>query len=232
MGLDSVELVMEFEKAFDIRVPDATWERTYTVGDAYNVVWQYLEHKQTGKCTTQVMFYRLRKVFAEHFHLDPKTITPSTLMDDIVPKEGRRAAYASLQQHSGYKLYPLELETAFGDLVAKGYLPTIGGALVFAYYQVKQLHHTAWWWLLPIPVLLLYIVMDKSLYAYRTHFNGMTFGNLVKSAIRYNLKQMPGHGISRREMEGIMNDIIVDKIGVDHSEIAPEKRFTSDLGID
>ena len=41
-SLDQVELIMEFEKAFDLQIPDADAEKITTVGDAIN----YLEaHK-------------------------------------------------------------------------------------------------------------------------------------------------------------------------------------------
>ncbi len=42
-SLDTVELVMEFEKAFDIQIPDQDAEKIRTVGDAVN----YLKEKVT-----------------------------------------------------------------------------------------------------------------------------------------------------------------------------------------
>ena len=38
MGLDSVDLVMEFEEAFEITIPDADAEKLHTVGDVTNYV--------------------------------------------------------------------------------------------------------------------------------------------------------------------------------------------------
>ena len=37
-SLDSVELIMEFEKAFDLQIPDADAEKIQTVGDAINYI--------------------------------------------------------------------------------------------------------------------------------------------------------------------------------------------------
>lgn len=39
-------------------------------------------------------------------------------------------------------------------------------------------------------------------------------------------------GTNRKEVETVINYIIVDKIGVDLEEITPEKSFTDDLGVD
>lgn len=44
-SLDTVELVMEFEKEFDISIPDQDAEKITTVGDAV----RYIESRQTAK---------------------------------------------------------------------------------------------------------------------------------------------------------------------------------------
>ena len=43
-SLDTVELVMEFEKAFNVQIPDEDAEKISTVGDAIN----YLKTKVSG----------------------------------------------------------------------------------------------------------------------------------------------------------------------------------------
>lgn len=40
-SLDTVELIMEFEKAFDITIPDAEGEKISTVGDAIAYIEQH-----------------------------------------------------------------------------------------------------------------------------------------------------------------------------------------------
>ena len=37
-SLDQVELIMEFEKAFDLQIPDGDAEKIQTVGDAINYI--------------------------------------------------------------------------------------------------------------------------------------------------------------------------------------------------
>lgn len=37
-SLDQVELIMEFEKAFDLQIPDADAEKIQTVGDAVSYI--------------------------------------------------------------------------------------------------------------------------------------------------------------------------------------------------
>lgn len=84
MGLDTVELIMEFEKAFDIQVPDATWERTSTVGDAYNVVWQHLEHKPGHGMSRKEMEELMKDIIEDKVGVDRSEITPEkSFVDDL-----------------------------------------------------------------------------------------------------------------------------------------------------
>lgn len=39
-SLDTVELIMEFEDAFDLSIPDEDVEKIHTVRDAVNYVWK------------------------------------------------------------------------------------------------------------------------------------------------------------------------------------------------
>ena len=43
MGLDTVELVMEIETKFDIRVDDTIWAKTETVEEILEVVWEHCD---------------------------------------------------------------------------------------------------------------------------------------------------------------------------------------------
>ena len=46
MGLDSVELVMEFEDVFELEIPNEDAEQLQTVGDVTDWVFRYLEQDQ------------------------------------------------------------------------------------------------------------------------------------------------------------------------------------------
>ncbi len=46
-SLDTVELIMEFEKEFDIQIPDDQAEQIQTVGQAIQFIEDYLKSKQS-----------------------------------------------------------------------------------------------------------------------------------------------------------------------------------------
>ena len=43
--LDSIEILMELEKQFNINIPDSEWVEIKTVQDVYNIVEQKLQNK-------------------------------------------------------------------------------------------------------------------------------------------------------------------------------------------
>jgi len=61
MGLDSVELVMEFEEAFGIGIPDAIASQMITPRDTINYIESTLGITPVTRCLTQQTFYRLRR---------------------------------------------------------------------------------------------------------------------------------------------------------------------------
>ena len=66
MGLDCVEIVLEVERTFNIRIADADAERTELVGEFHNLVWSILQKEGRPveeACLTQKTFYKLRRQF-------------------------------------------------------------------------------------------------------------------------------------------------------------------------
>lgn len=59
MGLDSVDLLMAFEKFFGIRIPDATAEKLYTIQDTVDCVAYHLQVNANSKQLQQDVFVKL-----------------------------------------------------------------------------------------------------------------------------------------------------------------------------
>ncbi len=86
MGLDSLEILMEVEKTFDIKIPNGEAEKIITVGDFHNSVWQHFSGKHSDKCHSQSLFYKLRSSFTEKFNLSKQHFTPSVSLENLFPK--------------------------------------------------------------------------------------------------------------------------------------------------
>ena len=77
MGLGSVELVMGFEAAFGIVIPDAVAEEMITPRHTIDYVASSLGTSPVVQCLTQQLFYRLRRglhsVLAKYVNVHPAT---------------------------------------------------------------------------------------------------------------------------------------------------------------
>ena len=77
MGLDTVELVMAFEDAFEIDIPDAVAETMVSVGDVVDYV--VAERLRRGETADPLdVFLRVRKITVDRLGADPDRITRST----------------------------------------------------------------------------------------------------------------------------------------------------------
>lgn len=61
MGLDSVELLLAVEDAFQIHIEDHEAGGVSTVGDLYNLVVTKLQGQDSKRCLTSAAFYRTRR---------------------------------------------------------------------------------------------------------------------------------------------------------------------------
>ncbi len=63
MGLDSVEIIVGLENAFNIRIPDAVNAKILTPRDLVVYISSVIEIKPSKHCETQRIFYALRRKF-------------------------------------------------------------------------------------------------------------------------------------------------------------------------
>ena len=76
MGLDSVELVMEVERHFDITIPDDEASQLTTVGKLH--AWVVAEFTRMGRDSVDatVVFYDLRELICKQLRIDPGKVVP------------------------------------------------------------------------------------------------------------------------------------------------------------
>ena len=80
MGLESVELVMSTEEAFEIEITDAEAEKIYTVGDLYDCVIAKLRQSpdRVEPLDSQAVWMRLRGVISEQLGIEMRRILKSS----------------------------------------------------------------------------------------------------------------------------------------------------------
>ena len=234
MGLDSVELVMKVEKTFGINIPDQEAEKIATVGDMYNAVWQHLEGKYSDvhkACKSQALFYKLRQGVMETFQLARQDFRLNTSMNDIFPLQNRRQVYASFARTHQLQLPDLVLTGPWSSfLTYLGYVSILGGLgcslLLIFFFDFSN-------WALVMPVAGIALTWLTSTMPRRTVIEPASVRQFTQQVLAMNYATLvQEQGVTRKEVESVINHIIVDVAGVEWHEIKPEAKFTDDLGID
>lgn len=233
MGLDSVEILIEVEHAFGIKIPDSEAEKIITVGDFHNSVWRHLEGRHIEKCHSQALFYRLRSDLASKNGIDRSQITLKTAPNDLWPVNSRRRDYGQFQQNSGLRLPALELPTPWSDLLAWASVFVVVGSLVTEFILVNFFDFSAWIWLCTLLAILIIVGISELLDPLRTRVAQSDMREFTMQVLKNNYKAIvKDAGTNRREMEAVINQIIADKVGLDLVELEPGKRIADDLGVD
>ncbi len=225
MGLDSVELLVEIETVFGITISIPKAERAATVGELHDAVWELIIHADSNKCITQSIFYRLRRQITVSYKIPPDLpIAPQTSLDALFPRNNRKQQWRKLEEEVGLSFPPLILSGSqnifillwlvitFG--VGWFFLRSMGSIILIAFFALTIISSRFLAVLLP-----------------RNSIPLSTIGQLTQKVLELNYGKLNQQGISRKEMELMINSMIADKAGVDLNEVLPEKSFVNDLGI-
>ena len=233
MGLDSVEILANVENAFGITISNYEAEKITTVGDIHNVVWRNVQGRQSMRCRSQQLFYRLRYILINKFNVTHECIVPQASLNKVFPKNNRRLKYHRLQKELNLKLPELVLPPIWARALTVTGITLIPGMLAVALVLSYGYHRTRWLYLLPALGLLATIFISNILDAVRVQFRPDKMRDYTQAVLALNYGTlMQESSLSRKEMEIVINNIIAETIGLELHEILPEKSLTDDLGID
>lgn len=233
MGLDSVEILVNVENAFGITISNYEAEKISTVGDIHNVVWRSVQGRQSMRCRSQQLFYRLRYILINKFNAAHEGIVPEASLNKIFPNNNRRLKYHRLHKELNLKLPELVLPPIWARALTVTGITLIPGMLAVALVLMYGYNRTRWLYLLPALGLLATIFISNILDAVRVQFRPDKMRDYTQAVLALNYGTlMQESSLSRKEMEIVVNNIIAETIGLELHEISPEKSLTNDLGID
>lgn len=233
MGLDSVELIMEFEKVFEMQIPDQEAEKLRTVGDVHNYIWHRLENWHSNKCNSQILSYKLRMHCIEQFGVPKSSFQTVNNMNNLFPKEERRKTYFEVAK-SMYLKFPSLILSRPWDIFLNGVgLISILGGLILATILCVFLNYSNWFFLIPVAGIFFTWFLSILLNPKRIIICPFLVREFIQKTLSLNFIQFSkDSGTNRKEVESVINHIILNKLGVDLDEISPEKNFVDDFGID
>jgi len=124
MGLDALELVLNVEDAFDVRIPDERLGEIETVGDLHDFVVSLKGNLQPTRdtCLSASTFFRIRRALCRLLTTEPRGLRPRTPLDDVLPKDHRRELWTRLRR---------ELKLTLPSLVRPRWLVCVSLFIVF-----------------------------------------------------------------------------------------------------
>lgn len=232
MGLDTVELVLEIEQAFEISIPDQEAERIRTVGELTEYVWRKVGPPQNeDACPTSRAFFQLRRALIPLTGASRRNIRPRSRTDAFFPPATRLKQWRALR-----KALPGLPDLDFGDAALTRYQRAIlaGGAVGAA----LGLGTGAF----SVPTAFLGTILGGVIGVMCAHALADPFLQASErfipaecATLRGMARMLAASGPNPRTRELVelrVRRIVADFLGAKLEEVRPESRFVEDLGAD
>ena len=233
MGLDTVELVMEIEEAFDISIPDERASKMLTVGDVYEFLLEKTADStlKSSTCLTAVAFYDLRRQLRS-LGLSHLEIRPKTQLDRVIPLIGRRTYWQNLSSRMDLRFPRLGRPSWLALLncmlvaivVSASFLGFAQQNLVAGIFAAGVLGVIS-------SVLLMFLTKPFAIYPASTC---STVRDLVTNLVAINYNTLATRYSTRNPTDvwNALQLIVAEQLGVDRSVVVPHARLVQDLGAD
>jgi len=104
MGLDSVALLVDVEKHFNISIPNSEAEKICTVQDFADCVFTKVSFRPSQKCKSQILIYRFREFFASNLDIGRNEFTPNKKLSHLIPFNELKKVWKEMEKHLSVKL--------------------------------------------------------------------------------------------------------------------------------
>lgn len=241
MGLELVEIVLDVEKTFGIRLPHTEGVEISTVGQLYDCIVKTLSEKQSVACLTSRVFYRLRNALQSARGLARRQIRPSTPLERIISLWARRTTWKKLEQALAEHVpalrrprllsvilavvaivlgwlctFGLVFESDLKRMIAR---PAIAFGCVFFFVPAAAFFGLVGLWL-TAPLAVVLPAGIRTVGDLARVLVSMNYGDPAKKERQW----------STEEVWGTLRNIIVDVLPIDPGEVTREARFVEDLG--
>jgi len=225
MGLDSVELVMEFEEAFGVELTDEEAIKLRTPGMVIDLVLTKLAVVPQIECGSQRAFYLLRRALIEHAGAAREAIRPDSELQSLIHPGRVSHVWPALGRAIQAKVWPSLVRP--GPLVAALY-----GLACVVFLGVLFLA-------LPSGVAgaALYAVFGTLAFAYAAILATERCRTRIPQNLRRIRDLVPYAGSSdriewtRQKVSTVAKVIVMEQLGLSESDYREDADFAKDLGL-
>jgi acyl carrier protein len=229
MGLDLVELVIRFEEAFGIDIPDKVAADLTTPRKVNEYIFSQLTESCERTCLTQQAFYFLRAKFVTPLNISRSDFKPDTRLEDLVPLDRRRRVWADMQSELGPSAIP-DLARPLWLFSLLAFLTVATLVVVTRYWSRDSLGSISFLFGLFAAILIGYAgeVMTRPL---KRNFRGeyKCAGDLATYLSVHRPESFKKEW-ARDEVAAVVREIIVDETGV--KDFTEDSHFIQDLHLD
>ena len=239
MGMDLVELVMDFEDEFNLSIPDEDYEHLRTVGDMYEYVIRKKgdaieEPSRPRVCLTMVTFSRLRPALQAVTDVPRRSIRTMTSMKQLTPHLRRRSDWENIKEMSGLQLPDLQRPTWLKHTLTA----SVFGAVTLVVYCLSGImplaFALAFGLIILAPLLAKALVNASQPFATLIPANCATVGGLSRCVEKLNhgVLQERYHGWNSGDVWRTLRGLVSEQLGVPLEEVTYGARFVEDLNAD
>lgn len=231
MGLEGIELVMEFEDTFGIQVKDEEIEKFTTPRTAGDLIFSKLHDKDENRCQSQRAFYMLRGVFGKMFHVDRKSMRPDMQFRHLIPKEQEKEKWEQIRAAVSARTWPaLELPVWMSRLLVAAASVIFVAVIVGMAYLSRNIVIGSFvgFYLGMVLVLVLLIAADKTISPLRIFIPSrfQCVRDIIPYAITSDRMKWTREGVSL-----VVREIVTEQLGIDKSDYTEDSRFVEDFGL-
>ncbi len=174
---DFGDLISQIEKSFGIEFDNEEIKNNMTIEKFSELVISKMNMENGQECSTQIVFYRIRKSLIEKLGIEKSIINTKTELNKVFPKKDRikkwKHAFGELN-YSGINLLPPSIPYGISILTT-----LISFFFFFGSYRIYA-----------IPIFILSIVTSKILVKYGKRFPAKNIGELAKEIVKNNYKSV------------------------------------------
>ena len=230
MGLDTVELVIRFEEAFGIAIPDEDAANLTTPRHVKFYVLSRLTQGAHSTCMAQQAFYVLRREFVPLLGIPRSQFRPAVNLSSLIPIESRNEVWTRIGSRIGVAALPDLARPNW--LISLLLLATIATAVSVSYYTRPILGSyrvsAAVGMLAAGAFSILAALLTRP---FKRHFRDdcQHAGELAEYVVLHSPHSFKKEWTSE-EVASVVRQIIIDETGV--TDFTEDSRFVEDLHLD
>ncbi len=203
---DLEDVLIKVEDSFNFKFTDGEMADVTTFDELCEYISGKIVLDNTGGCTTQQAFYKLRSAIG-------KDVTPNTLLEDVLPLPGRLSAVRRIEKQLGFTLHLLRPPQYVTATLGIGLLACIG----LAFFDWKT-------GLLGMLFCILGLFIAKKT---GTELSVKTVGELAEKMTResYLKSRRNGQTYNKKEVEKVLVDLFANQLNIPRSQLSSTATF-------